>query len=573
MIRQTSDDPTADDADIQGWMTEAGDPGIEPRLDHIEQVRELLLSGMGASAPRRSWPRPFLWLAAACVLAAATLGILSLPGRSDNAWARVVQALQERPWIHSVTQGPHWSADESWVSPRHEIFAYRYDHGPTERTTEYHDLKTGIYFKYVAEENVIYRLPEEAIFKKHSSRQFDFWTKLIRGEATALDDFLPQSAEMVGPKIHEITEDGKTWTAYEWKASKPARKDDAVARLRLLVDPKTRLPRFCDGESANGDRLRREFDYPDTGPADIVAMGVPPTAKRVDRVPANDLNRVLDGLKAGRNRFDDYCGYAWDDDGMNAWRVWRKRHKWRVERLQSKINRSTRPIVADNSDPAWFRLHEKDFLFELQAVCDGRTVWYYRYPPQDLDSNQPYIPQKPSSVMSHEVYGSDDDPSMPWPHMLPEQIGHRHIGLPSAERRFTLDTEPKDGPPGTIRIQVRDTDAKDPKEPDRYRLWIDPEKNYLAIRAENNVYDRPYDASGKATAPWRITHISVQTLVEFARSPSGFWYPTRVLRQTPINDYNKVKYGDTVTRFVLDFEAKIPDELFQPLKSVDEGTK
>ena len=33
-----------------------------------------------------------------------------------------------------------------------------------------------------------------------------------------------------------------------------------------------------------------------------------------------------------------------------------------------------------------------------------------------------------------------------------------------------------------------------------------------------------------------------------------------------MNAYNKVVYGDTVTRFVLDFEAKFPEGLFEPLK-------
>ena len=60
---------------------------------------------------------------------------------------------------------------------------------------------------------------------------------------------------------------------------------------------------------------------------------------------------------------------------------------------------------------------------------------------------------------------------------------------------------------------------------------------------------------------------------QFARSPNGFWYPTQVRRQTPVNDYNKVKYGDTVTRFALDFEAKIPESLFEPLKSMDERSR
>ena len=572
MIRQASSNPAGDDTDIQRWIIEAGDPGVEPRPEHIEQVRGLLLNGLASPAPPRTRLRPLLFLAAACILAAAALGILSLPGRSDKAWARVVQAIQEQPWIHVVRRGADGRSDEHWLSPRLEIVAFRYDHGLTEHSTEYHDLKTGIYFKYVPEEDAIYRLPERGDIKEHHAHALDFWRKLIRGDASAMGNFIP-GVEMVGPETRELTEDGKTWTAYQWAMSKPTRKDHEVKWIRMLVDPKTRLPGFLVGESVGGERVRDAFDYPDSGPADIVAMGAPATARRVDRVPGNDLDRVLNGLKVGRNRFDDYCGYAWFDDRMAVWRVWRKGHKWRVERMQMKVESVTRPFVPANSDVAWFRLHEKEFFFELQAVCDGRMVWYYSYDPQVLGPNQAYVPQKPASVMSNTVYGSGDDPMMPWPHLLPEQIGHPRIDLPSAERNIIIEAEPKDGPAGTIRVQLRDSDAKDPKEPDRKRLWIDPEKNDLAIRAETCAYDRPYDASHKATGPWRIDHISVEILEEFARSPSGFWYPTRVRHQTPVNDYNKVKYGDTVTRFALDFEAKIPDNLFEPLKSVDEGSR
>jgi hypothetical protein len=317
-------------------------------------------------------------------------------------------------------------------------------------------------------------------------------------------------------------------------------------------------------ESADGERRRWEFDYPDSGPADILALGAPAPAKRVDRVPGNDLVRVLDGLKTGCIRFDDYCGYVLS--GSNVWRVWRKAHRWRVESAFMKDGRSPRPVVPGDLGVAWWREHQKDFYLELRAVCDGRTVWFYSYRPQALNPNEPYVPQKPASVMSNEVYGSADDPMMPWPHLLPEQIGHPQVDLPSAERKFTLDVEPRDGPPGTIRLRVRDTDRNDPAEPDRYRLWIDTERNSLAVRAETCVYDRPRDASGMATGPWQIHHVEVNILEGFARSPSGFWYPTQVRRQTPMNAYNKVVYADTVTRFVLDFEAQFPPGLFEPLK-------
>ena len=209
MTRQTSDNPAADDADVRGWIAEAGDPGVEPRPEHVEAVRAALLGRLGPTAPARIRPRSLLVAGRGLHPGRGALGILGLPGRSDNAWARVVQALQERTWIHLADKGPLRFSDESWISPRHEIVAFRYDHGPAEHSTEYHDLKTGVYFKYVPEEDAIYRLPETGAFKKHTSRELDFWRKLIRGEPTAMGDFLPDKSHgrPENPRDHGRGED------------------------------------------------------------------------------------------------------------------------------------------------------------------------------------------------------------------------------------------------------------------------------------------------------------------------------------------------------------------------------
>ena len=59
-------------------------------------------------------------------------------------------------------------------------------------------------------------------------------------------------------------------------------------------------------------------------------------------------------------------------------------------------------------------------------------------------------------------------------------------------------------------------------------------------------------------AATRFAHVETRVLTDLARSPNGFWYPTRSLRKI---SNSKV---EQTTRFLLDFDAPIPEELFQP---------
>jgi hypothetical protein len=138
---------------------------------------------------------------------------------------------------------------------------------------------------------------------------------------------------------------------------------------------------------------------------------------------------------------------------------------------------------------------------------------------------------------------------MPWPHLMPEQLSHPSVYVPDSDREFFLDPKAGDGPPNTVRLRVRNSRSKDPQRPDLYRLWVDPEKNYLSLKSETSVFDGG-NIQGK------IAFVDTYTLADVARSPSGFWYPTRVLRKT--SDFN----GEQVTRFALDFEIAIPESLF-----------
>ena len=90
MNQPTSNNHGNDLDDVSRWVAEAGDPSVEPRPEHVERLRALLLDRLGPV--RRQTPRLGFqlarWLVAACFLIAAGMGIFSLLVRPANAWAR-----------------------------------------------------------------------------------------------------------------------------------------------------------------------------------------------------------------------------------------------------------------------------------------------------------------------------------------------------------------------------------------------------------------------------------------------------------------------------------------------------
>ena len=60
----------------------------------------------------------------------------------------------------------------------------------------------------------------------------------------------------------------------------------------------------------------------------------------------------------------------------------------------------------------------------------------------------------------------------------------------------------------------------------------------------------------------------VYVIENFKQSPEGFWYPT-VVRQKTVTGSNEDNDDswDRVYRYFLDFEAEIPDSLFEPKTS------
>jgi hypothetical protein len=426
---------------------------------------------------------------------------------------------------------------EGWFSAKNGVSAFR--HGPA---VEYHDKTLQVVTKYVADEGAIYRLPENP--ELSAMDRNDFFERLLDTEGPAKSPV--PGMEVVTRNRHDVVVDGRSWIEIELTCKVVG--GDRKQTMRFRVDPKTKLPHSCVFQSIEGPEGTNVFDYPDHGPADIYDLGAPRSARIVDRMPSDNLKSVLAGMKAGRIRFDNYRGIVESGIGTNVNRVWRKGRKWRAELLMPD-HKKERQFPPD-ADAAWWKQHQGDFIYMVQAICDGDKVYYYRGEGNAFAADAPRPPRLKLSMT--QAINPSDDPFMPWPHLFPEHVGHPNMWQPTDEREFELESKPNDGPPGAIRARVFDKRLSVKGLPDLYKLWINPAQNYVTLRAETSVFE-------PSTNPPKLAYVDTTVVEALAQSPSGQWYPTRAVRTTSNYPEKQVK------KYHLDFESPIPDELFRPL--------
>jgi hypothetical protein len=533
----------SDDDEEEEWMrralSEAGDPVVMPRAEYVSTLRSLILDRLNPPRRARRWTGRLLVGSGVAAAALAAVMLALALSRPANAWAQVARALQGRPWVHTRAVGPgEKESNEVWFSPKNGVSAVRRG-----SEVEYHDHALRTFTKFVAAEGVIYHLPENAELLSH---ELEFFRQLLDPEGPTKTPIL--GMEVVSQRRRDVTDGGRTWVDIELTLRVVG--GDRELKMRIRVDSATKLPHsFVLQSRGEPEVMYVTFDYPDRGPADIYDLGAPRTAKIVDRTPGEDLDRILAGLKTGRVRFDDYRGIMDWGDNSNIKRTWRKGRKWRAETLLSGTKKW--PAFPRDADAAWWKAHQNDFTFMVDAICDGEKVYYYQAEGNPL---APEAKRPPAVRLSTtQAINPSDDPFMPLPIVFPEHISHTSVGQPSHEREFLLDAKPADGPPDTIHLRVRDTRFPAPGHPDHYQVWVSPSKGYMALRSESSVFE------GSAIGS-KFAYTDTMIMEGLARSPSGFWYPTRVRRQT------SDPKTEQVWTYLLDFEAQMPDEMFQPLK-------
>ncbi len=499
-------------------------------------------NGASSFAPRANR----IVVAVVCMVTiAAGISLTMLP-TSVVAWADVATVIQSQQWIRGTATYGDGEQGTIWLSPTRQVWAYQLG-----EACYYFDSVERVKWEYSGPGSTMQVLP---LGEGNPGHVLPIGAMAV--EDASVEPWLFSTEKIVHQERREVEEAGRTWIEFDmvlWRGA------NNLATLR--VDPETRLPVHLVFASADdtAETVTWEFDYPQSGPADVYALGVPEDTRVVDlRLPA-EAQEVLDAMAAGRDRMGEFRMLVAPSPGFFGYAVWRKENQWRVDICYTQGRQwptAEMPVTAEQD--AWFA----DQLSRVCQVplyrCDGRTVW----------SNANVLPEAtptwevstlvaPQNLMLGEGLGS-----------LPQA---RHIKLASL---LYPDLTPRSGwqfefvanlDDDCELVLVKRSATLATSEPTTGHEWyyIDPQKGHCVVRVEL------FNTSRDAVADPESSQVRQSILMdEFEQSASGVWHCGTINDTTPILNQRGQSADESFTtnvRYFADFEVKLDDSLFQAL--------
>jgi hypothetical protein len=568
------DDDLLDD-ELRTSLADIVPQAVESRLRGRLAAFKARVGSPGSADPMRH-PRARLkrwWpVSLSCAAAVLLVAIAGMLLRPRTSFAEVAQALLDRPWVHMRTTGVDQGEMETWFSPAKNVIAMK-----RSDAIVYEDYRLRISETYDTKDGVITRVP---IVWKSLGRGIESMVVALKAllqeerpsrEPLASLEFLgPKREEMtlLDQRVERVTKAGHAWLDYSLTVAGPPA--GRPVRLLFRVDVATKLPSLCRISGQLDDKpVTREihFDYPQAGPADLFGLGVPRSAKLVDRVPAGDVKRILEIVKAGRARMDNYRalfvqrldlpGYAWWTDTPIIF--YRKGAMLRSDYFTGSASDPAalkRPAEGEDLRQWWFERTKRLGYFPMYVVRGATTFTSNLKTVTDSNGTQH---QDIASVSRTESGNNPDEDYPPEWSMRPEFACRPPMGIGRPDLEPVVDLHPTDGPAGCVLLRLRHTTAKDRVNergvgvPDQYRYWLDPKRDYIAMRWDMLMVGP--DAKEKV--------IESDTTEETARSPQGVWYATRIRRRFPDRGA-KDKSPDQIYQLYVDFNSELPDSLFDP---------
>jgi hypothetical protein len=481
-------------------------------------------------------------------------------------------------WIHVREQSERPSR-EIWYSPTKDITAIR-----SKDWIEYRDHSSGIYYSYDASEQILYRVPE---YQPHRATHY-FQT--AEGLSLLLQsDKLPENplellfpdergteSEVVTQSLNKIDRADNQWLEYRLTLRSAGTPD--AAHWVFHAEPDSKVLRFARATATTDGKefiYELQFDYPDTGPADIYALGVPRTAQLIDRELPKKIQQIVNTLRIGRQRMDDYRAIVAERmvGSRHMWWLgernmimYRKGDKFRVDTAHWFGGLTDYAMVEkppDDTDmEAWWRERVDAFMYfpyhlssdsmvqhinaEVATESDGQECWRVK------------------SIDARKECGKPGDIFPPYYSRTPEFACRPPLGIPNQNRKPTVMPSSADGPEETILLEVRESgrmptccgpncDTGRP-QPNLHRFWLDPARDFVVAR-----FDMVYQRDSGDEELVHSTRID-----ELDQSPNGTWYATRMrIKAVP-----PVKH-DEIFHFYMDFDVDLPDSLFDPPKVGD----
>ena len=526
---------------------------------------EVPATGTNASSRARLIRK--LLLASACVVAfLACLLVVFTPTSPGVGLAETGRALGTRGWIHVKSsdwlEGQPQQDCELWFSPT-ELAYFRRDDG----WIEHHDHARRESLSYDRREESLVRVPYEEVGQPFYSAVFDVLQTLFEAELGSespmaclaeLDD------DLVGLELLEfqqvaLQEGSRSFLEYRMEAGH--HRLNGPMSILMRVELPSRLPSSVQVEGrieGRSFRFLARFDYPEHGPENIFAVGVPADAPIVEARPPVDVSPVVAQLRAGRREFDDYRAISVpqlvDVDGVRRFGepvvFYRKGDGFRVDfpsrggALQP-VPVPAIPIASGETLAGALSELIGTMTFTPRVILRGGAAYWY------VEDGEPASDGR--AAVRLERIEEDYPAPLSSEHFLPpyfswspECIARPALGIPDHRRAVFLRPSPLPGAPAALQLRLEPAPrlrgaSRRGRSPGGVRelsdYWIDPTRGYLVIKNDDRVVE------------------------EVARSPGGRWYATRVCERKTIRG----RRGEThqiVRALSVDFDVELPDSLF-----------
>ena len=335
--------------------------------------------------------------------------------------------------------------------------------------------------------------------------------QLVSSEGKADLSFPKSSMQVVGRTQTEVQEEGRRWTEFEFQCRNPKRSPNDF-RVTVRVDPESGLPvemRSTEKRSPNDPVTgwTLAIDYPDYGPSDIYAMGVPKDAAINDRRHVKNENG--EEIKAFLAEYVKAQGKPLEPFSMTILHSRPGTDFAEISRAyRGRDDGQGMQLEAVNPPDPIFEISRKVRLGQItQPEGTDRAEWW-----------------------KQQIAGMKFAPTQEFYHgNLPNRIGYpeeltRHLTtglhltkgpslIDNPDIKVTLDRQPRLGPPGTVLLNIRVQTTIGGND---FFFWIAPEKDYLVLRQEIHFT--------KDRVAWNnLTRI----IDSVEQSPKGRWYATQ----------------------------------------------
>lgn len=476
----------------------------------VRSLGQRMREPAGTAAPSRTMARGTrLRLAVAAVVALAILGVLGRvlgPVRmSTPSLAQTLEAMQARPWVHSVTEMQ--SSEGVEVHEDWECFAV---HIRARKTPDGFVRYTNF------AENAAYQ------YNPHSHKitvAFTTDNYMVPRHKTAFD-MVSEIVESVDATTVTITRQPRVGRGQRVELIRLDFTSNPYCESTVLVrDIQQNLLLQMEQNALNGQErycITTAFDYPDRGPGDIYALGVPPDAVIHDIRPGGPALGLVDEIQARFERgFGDYLAVileSWvGEDGA------REPSAIAVLRQQGNLKRCDCYYAFDFGDyprapatlypqvkdewpnltiPQVLALETVDAL-ERRLLFDGQKTIRYRREDGELIRDEHPADQFMLPSMSPYVFFL---PGLIWPNL------HLEIQSGSSQYQREVRLLPEDpNRPNLVGLQlVRFAETEN--------FWFDPDKDYMLM-------ERIKTQQGIGTR-------TCYAVVQAGQTSSGRWYPS-----------------------------------------------